>query len=126
MKGKCSYCSAEFDYYPSQQSGRYCSNSCQHRLRRKELVESGQSKDHRSVREYLIERNIYECVMCGNTGQWQGKELTLQLDHIDGNSKNNQLNNVRWVCPNCHTQTDTWGHGNISDANRHKLSTKGL
>ena len=123
MKGTCSYCSKEFNYYPSQQSGKFCSNTCQHRLRRKENVEAGKATDHRSVREYLIERDIYECVMCGNNGSWQGKELTLQLDHIDGNPKNNRLDNCRWLCPNCHAQTDTWGANNIAEDNRYKLST---
>jgi len=46
---------------------------------------------------------------CSNTGVWQGKPLSLQLDHKDGNRRNNNLTNLRWLCPNCHTQTITYG-----------------
>lgn len=58
-------------------------------------------------------QGIYECVVCGNPGIWQEKKLALQLDHIDGDAKNNNLDNVRWLCPNCHSQTDNWGVKNM-------------
>ena len=51
----------------------------------------------------------YKCAICGNEGEWLGKPLTLQLDHIDGNHTNHSLNNLRFLCPNCHTQTATYG-----------------
>lgn len=49
----------------------------------------------------------YTCSNCDNDGQWLGKELVLQVDHIDGDNKNNELENLRFMCPNCHTQTPT-------------------
>ena len=58
------------------------------------------------------EYSEYKCQICGNDGIWNGKKLVLQLDHIDGDNKNNVLSNLRWLCPNCHSQTDTFGSKN--------------
>lgn len=48
------------------------------------------------------------CCVCGLKNEWNGKKLSLQLDHIDGNRTNNELKNLRIICPNCHTQTDNY------------------
>ncbi len=50
----------------------------------------------------------YCCTKCPNTGEWLGQPLSLQLDHINGNNTDNRLVNLRWLCPNCHTQTPTY------------------
>lgn len=76
-------------------------------------VESGHAS-HRAVRQYLIERDNYECAQCGNTGEWMGKPISLQLDHISGDNTDNRLENYQWLCPNCHSQTETWGNPNSS------------
>lgn len=52
------------------------------------------------------------CVLCGIKDEWNGLPLSLHLDHIDGDHKNNNPNNLRMLCPNCHTQTDTYGYRN--------------
>lgn len=46
---------------------------------------------------------------CKN-GQWLGKSITYQLHHINGNHSDNRLENLQVLCPNCHTQTETWGN----------------
>lgn len=60
----------------------------------------------------LKKRYIKQCkeIKCNRCGiySWMGKPLTLQLDHIDGDSTNNILSNLRLLCPNCHSQTDTF------------------
>ena len=54
---------------------------------------------------------LYECSMC-EISSWNGSELILQTDHIDGNPENNSIDNIRLICPNCHSQTDTFGSRN--------------
>lgn len=49
----------------------------------------------------------YECRWCG-ISSWRGEKLVLQLDHVNGNNTDNRLENLRWLCPNCHSQTDTF------------------
>lgn len=54
----------------------------------------------------------YECSICGLPPLWNGKPLTLTLDHINGDNKNNSKDNLRWVCPNCDRQLPTFGSKN--------------
>lgn len=53
----------------------------------------------------------YEC-SCGNPGVWNGNPLTLQLEHKNGNNTDNRLENLEYLCPNCHAQTVTYGSKN--------------
>lgn len=58
----------------------------------------------------------YICGECGNTGFHNGQELVLQLDHKNGINNDNRLENLRWLCPNCHSQTKTFAGRNIINA----------
>lgn len=63
----------------------------------------------RLIREKIFE---HQCSSC-NLREWQGKPIPIELDHIDGNHSNNNLSNLRLLCPNCHAQTDNYRGKNI-------------
>ena len=56
-------------------------------------------------RHKLIE---YKCDTCGCTGEWQDGFISLELDHKDGNNKNNKISNLHYLCPNCRALTETY------------------
>ncbi|WP_203351643.1 HNH endonuclease signature motif containing protein [Streptomyces sp. Sge12] len=60
---------------------------------------------HRALQEIGVP---YACEGCGNTGEWLGRPITLQIDHINGDWRDNHRENLRHLCPNCHSLTDTW------------------
>lgn len=74
------------------------------------LVENSTYQNISRLKKRLLkEKKIeYKCVECGNDGDWMGKKLTLQLDHKNGIHNDNRLENLRLLCPNCHSQTETY------------------
>lgn len=60
---------------------------------------------NRIIKEKLIP---YRCFICGNEGIWQNKKMVLELHHIDGKKENGNFENLQFLCPNCHSQTENW------------------
>ena len=73
-----------------------------------------------AVRHHILKAELkeYMCAECGMLPVWNNKPLVLQLHHINGDSKDHRLENLAWLCPNCHTQTDTYTGKNGKGGNR--------
>jgi len=122
---KCIQCTTEKKLTKSV-TGKFCSNRCQGAWTWLQVtiprIELGVVKDSSTLRKYLKFKHGNTCNSCGNNGTWNDKPITLHVDHIDGNSDNNIPNNLRLLCPNCHSQTDTFGSKGLG--NRYKKLTK--
>ncbi|MCF7866763.1 hypothetical protein K9L67_05975 [Candidatus Woesearchaeota archaeon] len=66
------------------------------------------SRQH--IKERIIKNNLieYKCSECGNNGNWNNKNLSLQLEHKNGINNDNRIENISFLCPNCHSQTETY------------------
>lgn len=77
-----------------------------------EEILKGEHPNYRTnwLKKRLIREGIKTnvCESCGLNGTWNNKPIVLELDHKDGNSKNHKLKNLQLLCPNCHSQTDTY------------------
>lgn len=71
------------------------------------IENSGYSKSR--IKERIIKDKLidYKCQRCGLT-EWQGEQISLHLDHINGNRDDDHLENLRFLCPNCHSLTETY------------------
>lgn len=71
------------------------------------------ARQNSTTRKRLLEKGWPEkCAGCGIGNTWQGRPLVLQIDHINGVRTDHRLENLRFMCPNCHSQTDTFAGRN--------------
>ena len=129
-KSNCISCGKEVKYNPSSQTGKYCNNKCQQDYQwqqKKLLIEAGEVALYsKAYKRYLIETLGEKCQRCG----WSeinptSNTIPIELEHIDGNSQNNSLDNLTLLCPNCHSLTPTYkalnvGNGRHARRNRYK------
>lgn len=75
-----------------------------------EVFQPHSSISQKVMRGYVERHHLipYLCKQCGCDGNWQGGTISLELDHIDGDNTNHSLDNLRYLCPNCHALTSTY------------------
>ena len=114
QRPKCLGCGKEI---VGRYNRKYCSNKCQGEIKAENLLQdwlSGKSHFTKNgiaafQRKYLLEKHDYKCSECGWGEMNQHSGLTpLEIDHIDGNAYNNDMNNLKVLCPNCHSLTKTY------------------
>jgi len=134
-EANCNHCEKTFTYRESQSTGKWCSNKCQmtnqydrYIDRWKNGEEDGNSGKHEvsaHIRRYMHEKNDSKCCQCGwdKTNSTTGK-IPLHIDHIDGDSQNNKEDNLRLICPNCHSLTTNYGILNRGKGRYKRTGTK--
>lgn len=122
----CLNCEVEFGFKGYSVEHKFCKARCQHdyrlkerRARDKSLFEKGQLTNRKEIYLLLVERDGNCCSVCKIT-EHNGKPLRLWVDHIDGDATNNFPINFRLICPNCDSQSDTFGAKNTGNGRKAK------
>lgn len=92
--------------------GKFCNTNCQKEHEYNDRVHnwihnSDSATSKGTIKRYLTEQHGYNCSICG-INNWNNKTIVLEIEHKDGNSLNNHISNLCLICPNCHSQTDTY------------------
>ena len=95
----------KYGCYEPNQSGEGISKNIPRRIQNLEDYATRSCVKKRIIKENIIK---YECSECNIGRIWRGKKLSLHLDHINGDGWDHRLENLRFLCPNCHSQTETY------------------
>lgn len=119
----CKYCAKQKDVWPNS-NPQYCCYQCSADDKYNNFITewkagtiNGGYPNHKTgVHKRLVKyfkANVHNCMECGIGKVWNGKLLVFEIDHINGDRENNYYSNLRYLCPNCHSQTDTFRAKNI-------------
>lgn len=121
---KCLNCSQE-----TKRKNKYCSILCQKEFEYKEYIKQwkkgevsglrGEYQISMYIKTYLFKKFDNKCAKCGwgETNQYTNK-IPLEVEHIDGNYKNNNEENLILLCPNCHSLTSTYKGANLNNGRK--------
>lgn len=115
----CASCGKEHPLYDGR-IRKYCDNTCQWNHKRDGIINSWLAGERglpkrMALEHYYREIGAYKCAVCGTGDLWNDRELVLHFDHIDGDASNSLPENIRPLCPNCHSQTDTYAGRNFGN-----------
>lgn len=123
----CEECGKNFEGLTGR---KFCSVECANEHFKKKRIEqfingeytnNGNITLPKNIREYLYKKNDYKCELCGYEGyNVKTGNTILQIHHIDGNSKNNKIENLQVICPNCHAKTENYMALNKGKSGRDK------
>lgn len=125
---RCLNCDKSLEGKPRRQ--KCCSRSCSleylKRHKNKNIQESPGDFNDRTLKKFLLDINGHQCQICGRK-TWCGHPIPIELDHIDGHASNNDLENLRLLCSNCHSLTPTYcgkNKGNGREERRERYRRK--
>lgn len=121
---KCLNCNQE-----TKRKNKYCSNICQKEFEYKKYIEKWKNKQvgglrgeyqiSMHIKTYLFKKFNNKCARCGwgEVNKYTNK-IPLEVEHIDGNYKNNNEENLILLCPNCHSLTSTYKGANLNNGRK--------
>lgn len=124
---KCKYCEKEIN------KNIYCSTVCSNKYRHKESYNDYLNNSEKycksnytpkNFKDFFLDEQNNKCDICGIEPKWMDKNLIFVIDHIDGDASNNKRENIRMICPNCDSQTNTFKSRNKNSKRRNYWKEK--
>lgn len=112
---------------------KFCSSKCsceyKHKKAYEDFLENNKKYCYgnytpKNFKDFFLKEQENKCLICGIEPKWMGSDLKFVLDHIDGDASNNKRKNIRLICPNCDSQTDTFKSKNKNSKRRNYWKEK--